>query len=310
MVTHFLGHEEVRAFLRDLAGSILGFGLKTWCPIGPSGNVLAETLLELEPSLKAGLAVVPVGYDRESKKISLKSSNPELDFRGADVLVLDSSVHSGTTMQSVAKKIAEFGPQSVATYSLVLKRGASFVPSFWGVMIGDHDRAYFLLDKLPNNHLRSKPPACGLRKLTEVDLGSAPVVSGVASLDRITWGDRYYDMRLSENGRCTYLLETSHGVGGYLTISLRGAQKPAALLLVIDEVVVAKSEQGKDYGSSLMRFAETLARHNCCSALTLWAIEDKVSFYEGASYSRVHGEEMDLEGERYFLMNKKIIYHI
>ncbi len=44
------------------------------------------------------------------------------------------------------------GAKQVCSYALVMKHSSGFIPSFWGVTIGDHDRAYFLLDVLPNNH--------------------------------------------------------------------------------------------------------------------------------------------------------------
>ncbi len=201
-------------------------------------------------------------------------------------------------------------PKSVASYTLVLKRSSAFIPTYWGVTIDDHDRAYFLLDKLPNNRLNPKRPESHLRLLCEGDLGSPGVVGGVDALDRVAWEERLWDMRSSERERRTYLAEVGNVVVGYVTFVM-GQFVVGEHALMIDEVVVSQDHQDQKHGSALMRWAETMARQSRCQEIRLWAIEDQVGKYKHLGYSDVAGAKpMVLDGHNYTLMSKRVIYHI
>lgn len=309
MYTLYLGLEEVDAYLRDLAARFLALGDRrpaVWCTIGPSGAAIAQRLLNVAPALVDGTRIAPVNFDRRTREVTFEFDE-SAEIAGEHVLILDSSVHSGTTMHRIVRRVQEFDPASLSSYTLVLKRSSTFVPTHWGLMIGDYDRAYFLLDKLPNNRLNPKSPDCHFRRLTDDDLDSAPVVSGVDSIDRVTWADRWYDMRSSERERRTYLLESGKDLVGFVTF----VTTADGTTLLVDEVVVDERFQGGGYGSALMRWAETMARQLRCSELRLWAIDDQVSFYERLGYEPTgQGDQMNLEGHTYELMRKKIIYHI
>jgi GNAT superfamily N-acetyltransferase len=225
------------------------------------------------------------------------------------VLLFDASVHSGGTMLKALRDIEKHGATGVCTYTLVLKRGSQFIPGLWGVMINDHDRAYFQMDMAPNNrlttHLNEKHPYTHLRQLGEADVRKSPVVTEVASLDRHTWGDRYYDMRESGDGNCTYLLETSNAIVGYVTVHF------ADHVLYVDEVAVDVRHRKHGYGGVLMRFADTLTRQQDCWSVRLNAIRDRVEWYQGFGYKVLAGRNpVHVETEEYVPMEKRLVHHV
>ena len=61
--------------------------------------------------------------------------------------------------------------------------------------------------------------AVHFRKLTESHTSLLPLTSGVLSLDRVTWGDRWFDMATTPE-RTIYLLKSGSKVMAYLSITL------------------------------------------------------------------------------------------
>jgi hypoxanthine-guanine phosphoribosyltransferase/N-acetylglutamate synthase-like GNAT family acetyltransferase len=307
MYTHFIGAEEVDAYLREFAGRLLKLGDEMptlWCPIGRSGAVLLERLLRVGgPQLADRVQILSVSFERDEDKVVFSDGDPKADVKGRRVLVIDSSVHSGTSMHRVVQEIDACSAEGVCSYSLVVKNGSNFVPSFWAVLIEDHDRAYFLLDELPTQRLNRHDPYLHLRRLAQKDLNSLPVKSGLKSLDRITWSDRYYDMVNSES-QVTYLLEVGRKIVGYLT-----CQSKDHRTLCIQEVAIDSALTGRRLGGALMRWGETVARCTRCEEMELWAIANQLDFYKGQGFEHVPKPPMELaEGESYLLMRKRIVY--
>lgn len=317
MITHFLGTEEVRAYLRELVGRLNACDPvpSVWCPITESGVELLRQLLTLVKEDSFGLAekvkqVLSIYPGRRQGEFKFGGGKPGKDLKGQHVLLFDSAVHSGGTMARAAQVLRRYGAADVCTYALVLKRSSRFIPSLWGVMVNDEDRAYFLLDRTPNNrlttHLSEKRPYLHLRRLAEEDMRLPPVKCGVASIDRVTWGDRWFDMAESEQNRCTYLLETAKGVIAYLTLRVDGQNR-----MVIDEVAVDKQQIGRGYGGVLMRFADTLARHCGCRKVRLNAIKEQKGWYVKFGYKIVPGRDsISLDGEEYLPMERVVLYHL
>jgi GNAT superfamily N-acetyltransferase/hypoxanthine-guanine phosphoribosyltransferase len=309
MNTLYLGNEEVDAYLNDLAKRLQAPGSNrpmAWFPIGRSGEVLVDRLLRHFPELGEGILINRVNFDRKTSEISFTDGKPGDIASGRHALIIDSSVHSGGTMLRVLKAISVEKPASVASYTLVLKRSSMFVPSLWGVMINDHDRAYFLLEQLPNNRLHKAVHNTHIRRLTKEDINLPVVVTGLDSMDRITWADRYYDMACSEHERRTYLLEQRDEAIGYLTVSRVGTNS-----FRVDEVAVGQAFQDKGHAGTLLRWAETCARQMSCERAELWAIENEIKMYEHCGFEAAIGvEAMDLAGEKFFLMYKRLIHHL
>ena len=326
MYTHYLGNDEVKAYLRDLANRLLVLNQampRVWVPIGQSGIELTKEIEKVEPKLNTfPVEIIPAQFDRDNSQIDFEESAAD-KIKNQKVMVLDSSVHSGYTMQKVVQKVAAFGAGAICSYSLVLKQNSCFIPSFWGVTIGDYDRAYFLLPSLPNNHfldptvqhgqVRERPPGgpvaepyFHIRKLNKDDINKPPLKSGTISLDRGTWEDRYYEMK-AHSERRTYVLEVGEIIAGYVSIS----REDNTSTLGIEAIAVDEKYQGRKYGGALLRWAETFARQANLKRIHLWSIDKELGFYKKYKYVDVMGEEpMFLINEKYFPMSKLVLSHL
>ncbi|MBN1344844.1 MAG: GNAT family N-acetyltransferase [Phycisphaerae bacterium] len=323
MNTHYLGGEEVRAYSRDLVRRIRDLGNKmprVWIPIGRSGREILKKLLEVDPELDSRIVPVPAEFDRDHDHKATTArfeKGAKARITGKNVLVMDGAVHSGRAMLSVVRKASELGAAGVFSYTLVLKRSSVFVPSFWGVTIDDHDRAFFLLEELPNNRFTCAPsgpeykppqrtPNFHIRMLMKQDLELPKFKCGLKSLDRLTWSDYYYDMVNSDRDFWIYLLEVGTRIAGYVSFSLRDGG-----WLSVESVAVRRVDRGKGYASALMRWAETNARQFGCEESRLWAIEREVHKYEHLGWKKVqHEEPLCLDDGRYHRMCKRILYHL
>jgi len=264
--------------------------------------------------LATKITVVPVGIDPVSNAVKFETESPTEHFANKSVLLFDSSMHTGGTMCRTVNEAINLGAAHVSAYSLVIKAGSNLIPTFWGVIIDDMDRIYFLLDKIPNGRLDSGPekkdgtirkiPSVLIRRLCEQHLQTPPVESGVNSLDRVTWGDRYFDMQAGDHKECTYVLQTGNEIVGYMSLHL---SDPSCLF--VTELAVHQPQARKGFGAILMRFADTLARQSNCEWLRLNAIESKITFYEGFGYKIIPGrDKIRLDAEVYVPMEHKIVY--
>lgn len=317
MVTYFLGKEEVSAYLRDflIRLELLDAVPTLWCPLTRSGNALLNELLDLvaehHPKLIETVSVMPIEVSDQTREIRFTKGDAAKDIRGQNVLIFDGATHSGGTMAKCVGEVLKHGAASVCTYSLVLKRGSAFIPTMWGLAVDDVDRAFFLLDKIPNHRLDAGGPASPKKKkglnihirlLCDEHLQKTLLVSGLASIDRVTWGDRYFEMKTGGQRHCTYVLERGDKILGLMSLTHR-----ASACLFIDEIAIEREHQGKNIGPVLMRFADTMARQFDCQKIQLQAISTKINFYSGFGYKVIVESPLKLDGEEYWLMEKPVI---
>lgn len=314
MKTYYLGREEVHGYLRDFVSRLREFQPMptVWCPVTESGDDLLQALLEVVqvecPELLETVRLLPIEVNDGGNAVHFVGESPEDVLPGQSVLLFDGAVHSGRMMGRCTAEVLRHGPAELCSYSLVIKRCSSFIPTLWGVMIEESDRAYFLLDEIPNNRMDagSRPqPLVHLQKLSTEQLERPPILSGVPSIDRMTWGDRHFQMQTSTSGSCTYLLERGRGMVGFLTLHFSDASS-----LSIDEVVVGEALRDHGYGGVLLRFAETMARHSECWSIRLNALRQRIPVYDGFGYRPIPGKEMlRLGAEEYQPMEKAVLYH-
>jgi len=319
MITYYLSRHEVEAYILDFLHRIERFESRAtvWCPITRSGEALLEVLVEVAkekcPRVIEDVKIVPIDVINDRTKVSFPNENTE-DLRGQSVLLLDGAIHSGGMMSLCAEEVLKYEPNELISYSLVMKLGSSFIPTFWGLMISETDRAFFLLDKIPNNRLdaighngptEKQHLPVHIQRLNERMLEAPTLVSEVASMDRMTWSDRHFQMVASKNQTCTYVLQRAAKIVGFLTMH----ELPCGGLM-LDELVTDKEEQGKKYGGIMLRFADTLARQGDCPVVRLLAIKGKVPLYEKHEYHLVGGAQpIKLDDEEYYLMEKAVLYH-
>jgi predicted GNAT family N-acyltransferase len=316
MITYFFGREEVTAYLRDFLDRLARFepAPEVWCPLTESGTALLEAMLDLVRDVYPQLGkVVVVSAVADERTVRFVDKNAAELVRGKNVLIFDGAVHSGRLLTDCVTQVTEMGAQQVCTYSLVIKRGTKFVPTIWGITIEDVDRAFFLLDTIPNHRLDagsphgrepSKPAYVHMRALAEQDTGKPPVVSELESIDRVTWGDRYFDMKVGHNKRCCYLLEQGKNIVGFVTLSHSDDET-----MSIDEVAVDKAQKKKKFGAVLLRFSDTMARSYNCRTVKLQAVSTKVDLYKGFGFQPVGSEVLKLNSEEYLPMEKTVVYN-
>jgi N-acetylglutamate synthase-like GNAT family acetyltransferase len=312
MHTYFVGDEEVRCYARDLLRRLKTFVQipTVWCPVTQSGdqmlNALLEQVKQYYPDLLETVQLLPIEVD--DGNIGFLEENFASIIAGQAVLIIDGAIHSGKMMRRCAQTILSHGPAELSSYSLVVKRGSVFIPTIWGFMMDETDRAFFMLEEIPNNRLNSgtdrAQSAVQLLLLSEDDLKQAPVISDVKSIDRITWSDRHFEMKATDFETCTYVLKRSQTIVGFLTIKLFELGK-----LLVSEVVVDKTQQKHGYGGVLLRFADTIARQTNCRSVLLHAIKNKIEFYEYCGYRLMSGEPIPLDDEMYYAMERSLLYH-
>jgi GNAT superfamily N-acetyltransferase len=314
MKTYHIGREEVYGYVRDFISRLRKFEPMpmVWCPVTESGDDLLQALLAIVreecPELLDSVRVLAVEVNDGGDAVHFVGERPEDVLPGQTVLLFDGAVHSGRMMRRCTAEVLRHRPAELCSYSLVIKRGSSFIPTLWGVMIEESDRAYFLLDDIPNNRMDAgtRPqPLVHLQKLGSEHLERPPILSGVPSIDRMTWGDRYYQMQTSTSGTCTYVLERGPNMVGFLTLHFSEADS-----LTIDEIVVAEAQRGGGYAGVLLRFAETVARHAECHSIRLNALRERIPVYDGFRYRPIPGKEvLHLGAEEYQPMEKAVLYH-
>lgn len=304
MITYFLGQEEVIAYARDLAKRLTALGDDfplTWCPLGISGQKIAGVIADQLPEeLMARVKFLRISSNRKTGKAKIDDSVSDVDF-SAPVLVLDSAIHSGRTMLSAVEELTAKGACDVITYSLVIKGGAELIPNYFGVLIADHDRAYFQLASIPNNRLKAKRPFGVLRHLTQADISRPFPKTGLPSMDGTKFSDLVYEQ--ASRGTHVYVYEHDKALCGFVSFEHRDRK------VFIDAVGSDVAYRGRNVGGLLVRWAETWARSHKCETIELWAVEERRDFYEYMGFE-VDGQELDLGDEHLRLMRKRLLYNV
>ena len=169
-------------------------------------------------------------------------------------------------------------------------------------MIGDHDRAIFLTDRIRNNRLLD----CGcVRKLSERDNETAKFSSGEEAIDKWSWADYFYEGRIDQ-WRKTYVYERNGSIIAYVSFKIEPGK-----MLFVDAVAVDKNSHGQGVGGSLVRWAETCGRHAHCCEVSLWALHERVDWYrKHFGFRSLDKKPMDLDGSTFIFMGKKLLYNL
>lgn len=303
MITYYLGDTEVRGYAQDLARRLDGDSFPSvWFALGQSGARMADVVAEsLNEERRRELRVVRVTCDRTTKAVRIIDDISTIDLGMARVLVIDSAIHSGSSMLTVCEYLATLGAGSMATYSLVLKISSCFVPSFFGVLIGEEDRAYFQLDELPNNRLMKSRDAYGyIRPIREEDVLLPTIAVGVESVES-SFGELLYEHKA--RGSSVYLFIHNNEVCGFVCFRVNGDR------LFLNTLASGSAHRSRGVGTALVRWAETYARSRRCRVIELWAIDSKIDFYANLDFSRVEGRKIRYSNDvSYNFMRRKILY--
>lgn len=347
MITHFLSEEQVNAYCVDFVSRLIDLekGIPLlWVTIGKSGTRFSRVMMSIlenttsinnqsgsiheQKALLEKIRCCSVSYAKagpqeerasivfdknDTKRQAEENLKALLKDYTEDVLIIDSSVYSGSSMFGVMEYIKKLGAKNVISYSLIIKQSSAFVPDFFGLVVGDHDRALFSLASIPNNRL-TKPKKtlnCVLRKLTAHDVNKYSKDKegkdfGLPSITKVTWGDLWYSVRFDDYD--VYVLEKESSLIGFVKFKI--VHTSTSPYMKIDMLAVEKNSHGTGAGGALMRWAETKARSSSCQEIRLLSIEDKVKMYTKMGFSRTEGDTLDGgDGELFFPMKKALLYH-
>jgi GNAT superfamily N-acetyltransferase len=316
--THFLSDAVVTAYLRDLAVRLHGLGDSfplVWVSLGTSGDKIVEALLDIYIDLhpedvSSGLEIVRVYVERGSGIVKAREEERS-DFLSScadgSVLLVDGPIHSGSSMLAAADWLTLQGAKSVISYGLVVKRTSDFIPTFFGLMIQEHDRALFQLDRMPNNRiLKKSSPYGALRAISERDIkrSQQTLSTDVESISKITLADLWYAKR--SRGDYVYVYEIGGQIAGFIHFYKKGIGA-----ILIDVVAVDNAFQNAGVAGLLMRWAENWARCHNMTEIQLYAIAARVGMYEKLKYLPTGESSLDLGcGESYTPMKRRILYNI
>lgn len=263
---------------------------------------MAKAVLELlPPALLGKVEIGQVRYDRELNSIAFDSDLDESIPKSSPVLVLDSSVYSGKSMLGVIEGLQQRGIKNVISYSLVLKRGSVFVPTFFGVLINEKDRIFLPNNVLPNNRLNEAPPFGVLREVRNSDVHRKIGKVG-APFDTTTIGDLLYEKEAKNLH--AYVYQCGDKIAAFVSFAKQGET------VFLDTLATVKSFRGRHIGSALLRWVETWARSSLCDRIQLWAFENAIPVYQKYGYEFVDTNVRDLGGQNYRIMTKRILYHV
>jgi GNAT superfamily N-acetyltransferase len=318
MHTYFLGIEEVDGYCLHFANRLVHLFESApqnfpfvWIVVGNSGlsisTRISKKLVEKYPTFETQkVKLIGASFDRANNKVLIEDKDLAL-LKDQNVLTIDSAIHSGQTMLQIAQYAEDQGALSVASYSLVVKRTSAFIPQDFGVIIGDYDRAVFLMEEIPGPHLNKKAGCGYIRTLTSdvVDAFTDFLSTGEESIDKETWGDLLYAKHAK--GAFVYVYIQNGKPVGALSLAIKPSEKT-----LVDVVAVDNGYKGKGIGGALMRWAETLARSYNCSEFELWSInrEDVVSKYQKQGFAFVEGQQpiKISSKETYSLMRKPMLH--
>jgi len=316
MHTYHIGVEEVRQYLLDFFEKIqerkdIVFP-DVFCPIGESGLKLIELLQKKEfGSLLEKFSINKTPLIKlvlkDGSVVGISEEDKNILANAKTILLIDSAIHRGSSMhkcyraiESAISKVLQSEEKSkpnIVAYSLVMKRSAVFVPNYVGMIMDSHDRAYFLLDKIPSRPIIKHGI---VRVLEEDDLSRQDIIkTETPQMKAPTWGDCWYSMITGK--AYVYVHEFQGKIDGVLRFFINGDS------LFIDSLAVDKDSQGQKIGGALVHWVRCFARSTRCSRIHLLAVEDAVTFYDKSGYKKT-GRKMILDGVKHFEMERKIIY--
>jgi len=178
--TYLLSDGSVRRYGLDFIARLESLGdliPKLWITLGISGDKIAADIIRHSPSSTAiPKKIIRSSFDRKSKTVlTIRDGDVfPTNIGSGPILIIDAAIHSGSSMRHVVDELFKNGAKNVLSYSLVVKKTSEFIPNYFGMLIEEHDRVFFQLDKFPNNRLRNKIPFGSLRTLREDDIHRIP----------------------------------------------------------------------------------------------------------------------------------------
>jgi N-acetylglutamate synthase-like GNAT family acetyltransferase len=129
------------------------------------------------------------------------------------------------------------------------------------------------------------------------------ITSGEPFIDKFSWGDLLYEMRV-DSYRRTYVYERKGQIQGFVSFRVELGES-----VLVDTLAVDEKRHKQGLGGHLIRWSETCGRNADCSTVRLWAVDSRKDWYERQGYER-RGEKMVLDGVGFHLMDKRLLYNL
>lgn len=227
-------------------------------------------------------------------------------------LVLDGVCRSGGTLTAIYRKLKE-ASKRVWTYSVAVSADSSIIPSWYGCLYetneyvvlvrqGETANTGIFTPRKADLEERLDAPALVLRPPIE---GDPEFVTEASSLQRYKSDDRFFDS--TTQARTIRVLEWNSEPVGFVAFQIDGA------VLWIDYIVACsvKKEGKGGIGAALYQHVENFAKLRGCRTIDLWAIENKVEWYEQYGFVKIPNRHIQFgmkdKAETYFHMSHNLV---
>jgi hypothetical protein len=312
MQTYLISNSDVKRYAQDFLERIVLMGEHSpcaWVSLGLSGDKMLEVLdLLMEERGLETPPIITLSFDRVSDSVTYRSVDAgevleAVEKQDRPLLLVDSAIHSGKSMRRIVDHLYALGIKEIMSYSLVMKQTSEFVPTFFGLTIGAHDRAFFQLPRIPNHRLSVRRPIGSMRMLRGDDVKRDFLNTETASINKMSYGDLLY-LGATQHF-LTYAYEMAGSIAGIITFKVQ-----ANGFLFIELIARDVKWEAAKLGGLLLRWAETYARHSNCIGIELMAIEQEVGFYGRYYFEKSTEPPLDLGDEKYFRMTRRLLYNI
>jgi len=253
--------EKIREYYKEDLPNLLGFGV--------SGGELAERFCAILNN--TNIQVFRCDIVRRKGKIVSILNFPQKEKVGNKLLICDTIVDTGRTMEAVTKHAWKQGIEDVKTLSIAVRNGSEVIPNFYAFMVEQNDNIYFpTLAVYPTTVL----PKGLIRLLKPADL-SKRFECGKSEIDNIPMAEYIEN---STKGYLTYVIEDKDEILGILHFY------PGEEETEVEILAIAKFAQRQGYGAMFLKFLADWCRFNRRRYITLRAQKERVNFYKNMGF--------------------------
>lgn len=205
-------------------------------------------------------------------------------------LLMDGICRTGRTLTEIYEQIRQVS-KKVWTYSVAVCADSSIIPTWYGCLYPGNEFVVLSRDgKTPNTSLYigkggvHDSPALTLRPPLDADPDFD--AGDNASINRYKSEDRFFDS--TTHSKKIQVLEWDSKPVGFIAYHISGTT------LWVDYIVSCQqAAQGKPgVGTALYYHVENYAKLTGCTKISLWAIENKVEWYQKRGFSIEHGKKL------------------
>jgi hypoxanthine phosphoribosyltransferase len=252
--------------------SLLGFGV--------SGAELADRFLRVLED--ENVQSFHCNVSRKGGKIENVFDFPSKEKMGEKLLICDTIVDTGKTMEAVTRHAWKNGIKDVKTLSIAVRNGSEMIPNFYALMVDKHDYIYFpTLNEYPTTTL----PRGLLRRVKQDDLNKK-LKFGKLELDQVPLS-HYIDF--SSKGYLTYLIEDDETICAILHFY------PCEEDVEVEILAVSEFMKNRGYGPILVHFLVNWCRFNGKQYIRFPTQQESVNFYVKNGFEKIDEKAVRLK---------------